>query len=110
MTAKQAVRNGTEALLLTAQIADKWCVSSTALTKLLQQGTAPLCRVCSQLHADAKADLDIAAACATQKAAGVMEQSNFDKMLDLLTRDPDIFEMHNHANGASDPSQSDESS
>lgn len=35
-----------------------------------------------------------------------MEQANFDKMLDLLTRDPDIFKLHNsHSNGASDHSQ-----
>jgi hypothetical protein len=42
-----------------------------------------------------------------QKAAGVMEQANFDKMLDLLTRDPAIFKSHDrNANGASDHSHS----
>ena len=64
---------------------------------------------CTACMHDAKADLDSAAAVAMQKAAGVMEQANFDKMLDLLTRDPDIFKLHSSlANGASsDHSQSD---
>jgi hypothetical protein len=48
-----------------------------------------------------------AAALAMQKAAGVMEQANFDKMLDLLTRDPAIFKSHDrNANGAGDHSHS----
>jgi hypothetical protein len=38
-----------------------------------------------------------------------MEQANFDKMLDLLTRDPDIFKSHSsHANGANDHSKTNE--